>query len=130
MFKIELGKKVFGVVFGKGIISSVNKDAYYTFEVEYEEGSTIPYTPEGIPAWNNSLDFRTVFSYDEICLSEFDFSISTETLSPKDIIKLRNKNKLEVKCFSGIWKDVNDCPSSVVEDFLSHQKFFLFRKKI
>jgi len=123
---------VFGLVYGKGKVKSVwEKDSYYTFEVEYENGSVVPYTSEGYPAWNRSkFTFQTVFNVEDIKLLELDFVPLEKTLSVKKIIKLRNEKKLEVRCPSGIWQNLEQCPKDLIEEYLQENKFHLFRKKI
>ena len=128
--KVKEGQEVFGLIFGRGIVRSVWKDSFYTFEVQYENGQTVPYTPEGSPAWCNNLDYQTVFYKKDIDLEDLDFSVTNEILSVKKIIKLRMKKKLEVKCPSGVWKLVDDCPRFITEENLENNRFDLFRKKI
>lgn len=126
---VEEGDKVFGLVFGPGKISSVWGDGHYTFEVEYSNGSTVPYTPEGNPAWNTSnLDFQTVFYAEDIDLMDQDFAPTEKVLSVKKIIKLRDKKKLEIKCPSGLWQPYDKCPREFAEQYLEEGKLHLFRK--
>ena len=128
--KANVGDKVFGLVFGRGTINNTFGDAYYTFEVEYENGQVVPYTSEGNPAWNFGADIQTLFYADEINLAEYDMTPIDEVLTAKKIIKLRNKNKLEVRCLSGIWRNIKNCPATEVETLLSDAKFHRFRKAI
>jgi hypothetical protein len=122
--------EVFGLVYGKGVISSVWPNSHYSFEVEYENGSFVPYTEEGYPAWNVGKDnFRTIFYKKDIDLYNLDFSPTEKVLSAKKIIKLREVKKLEIRCPSGIWQSIEKCPSSLVEEYLVENKFYLFRKK-
>ena len=126
----KIGDKVFGLVYGKGVISSVWPNSHYLFEVEYENGSFVPYTEEGYPAWNVGKDnFKTVFYKDDIDLFNLDFSPAEKILSAKKIIKLRETKKLEVRCPSGIWQSIEKCPNSLVEEYLIDNKLHLFRKK-
>jgi len=128
--KVKEGTEVFGLIFGHGIITRVYEDSFYTFEVEYDNGYVVPYTPEGVPAWSN-IDMQTVYYKDDINLFEFNITlIVDEVLTPKKIIKLRVKEKLEVKCPSGIWGDYNNCPGYVTEQYLEEGKFYLFRRKV
>ncbi len=126
---VKQNDEVFGLIFGKGIVYSVCPDCFYTFEVQYENHQIVPYTVEGIPAWNITLDFQTVFYADHINYSDYDFSPIDTILTPKQIIKARNNNKLEVRCPSGFWVDVNKCPKEIVDQNLENAKFHLFRKK-
>lgn len=128
--KVKENQEVFGLVFGHGKVCTVFGDGHFTFEVEYDNGHTVPYTPEGIPAWSGKLDFQTVYYKDDIDLMDHDITAANgEILTPKKIIKLRIKNKLEIKCPSGIWQSVSKCPSYIMEDYLESGKFNLFRKK-
>ena len=126
--KVKVGDKVFGLVFGPGKVSSVWGDGHYTFEVEYEEGSFVPYTPEGKPAWSINLDIQTVFYKNDVDLMDYDFAPGKESLSAKKIIKLREKKSLEIKCPSGLWQDYFKCPRSVSEQYLENGQLHLFRK--
>jgi len=129
--KVKENEKVFGLVFGKGSIRSVWKDSYYTFEVEYENGQVVPYTSDGNPAWNTGrLDFQTVFYKEDIDLCDIDFTPVNKdnVLSAKKIIKLRNNKKLEVKCPSGVWQEISNCPPQLISEYLEDKKFDLFRK--
>ena len=125
--KVKEGQEVFGLVFGHGVVNRVQEDCFYSFFVEFDNGFEVPYTPEGYPAWGN-LSFQTVFYKEDIDLMEMDFSPSDKLLTPKKIIKLRAKNKLEVKCPSGIWQPVDKCPSYVTERYLEDNKLSYFRK--
>lgn len=127
--KVKENDKVFGLVFGPGKIVSVWEDSHYTFEVQYKNGMTVPYTEEGFPGWNNGkLDFQTVFYANEIDLMDHDFAPTEEVLSAKKIIKLRAKNKLEIKCPSGLWQPLGKCPREIGEQYLEENKLHLFRK--
>jgi len=119
--------KVFGLVFGKGTVLNT-WDGYYKFEVEYETGHIVPYTADGVPSWNVKFDFQTVFYEKDIHYEDYDFKPVDKILTPKQIVKARYKNKLEVRCPSGFWVNVNKCPDFVVQDYLENNKFHLFRK--
>lgn len=126
--KVKVNEKVYGVVFGNGTVRSVWENSYYAFEVEYETGDIVPYTIEGYPAWNNG-EFQTVFYKSEIDLMNYDISTNqSETLDAKKIAKLKSKNKLEMKCPSGIWQNSNKCPGYVFRDYINSELFHLFRK--
>jgi hypothetical protein len=130
--KVKKNDKVFGLVYGEGVVISVWENSFYSFEVQYKNnGSVVPYTEEGFPAWNTSkFDFQTVFYANDLNFTEQDFTPINEILSVKKIIKLRNKNKLEVRCPSGLWQSFDKCPNSIAEEYLQDNKFHLFRKKI
>lgn len=125
---VEEGDLVFGLVFGPGQVRTV-LSGYYHFEVEYENGHIVPYTINGIPGWSNDLDFQTVYYRRDIDLMNYDFATTEKILSVKKIIKLRDKDKLEIKCKSGIWMSTNKCPSDYMELMLETNKLYLFRRQ-
>ena len=126
--KVKEGQEIFGLIFGHGVVVNVLKNSHYTFEVEYDNGNKIHYTPDGIPSWHN-LDFQTVYYKTDIDLFQFDFDPIEDVLSAKKIIKLRNKKQLQVKCPSGLWQDINNCASHVTERYLENNLRHLFRKR-
>ena len=129
MKHIKVNDLMFGLVFGKGVVRSVREDSHYAFEVEYENGQVVPYTEDGNPAWNFGEGIRTVFFRRDIDLMEFDFSPTPEVpLTIEEIIKLRTIGKLLVKCESGIWRNVKECPSSEVERLLELSAFYRFKR--
>lgn len=129
--KVKEGDEIYGLVFGSGVVRSAWGDSHYSFEVEFENGDIIPYTAEGFPGWGVRFEQQTVFYKKDIDVMELDFSPVDEILTPKKIIKLRNKGKLEVRCPSGLWRDaVSGCPQHVVERYLESEQFHLFRKKV
>jgi hypothetical protein len=124
---VKINDEVYGLIFGKGVVTSV-WDGYYKFEVTYPNDYVVPYTDEGIPGWNILLDFQTVFYECDIDVMDFDFSPVDNILSPKEIIKLRNKKKLQVRCPSGLWITIDKCPDFLVQGYLENKQFHLFRK--
>ncbi|WP_456431608.1 hypothetical protein [Nitratifractor sp.] len=122
------GEKVYGLVFGKGKIKEVYPDSHYSLIVEFDNGYEVPYTDEGIPGWGN-FNKQTLFYRIDIDLSKEDFSPIDKILSPRKIIRLREKGELEVRLPSGIWKSVKKADPSYVEGLLENQQFHLFRKK-
>ncbi len=125
--KVKVGDKVYGLVFGKGRVSKVFDDGYYKFMVEFKNGYEIPYTQEGVPGWGN-FNEQTVFYRDDIDLSGFDFSAVEKVLSPKKIIKLREKGELEVRLPSGVWSNCTKCAREYIEDMLEKGNYHLFRR--
>jgi len=126
---VKVGDKVFGFVFGLGVVSKVWEHSFYSFEVEYESnGIHIPYSIEGIPGWSNGLGIQTAFYKQDIDLMDYDFAPSDEILSIKKIIRLRDKGKLEVRCPSGLWNTYDKCPINISEGYLESAKLHLFRK--
>jgi hypothetical protein len=126
--KAKKGDKVYGLIFGKGKIVNVFPDSFYTLMVEFENGYEVPYTEEGIPGWGN-FKKQTMFYRDDIDLCNEDFSPVEKVLAPKKIIKLRNKNRLEVRLPSGIWKNIKKAEPAYLEKLLEKCQYHLFRKK-
>jgi len=106
--KAKVGDKVFGLVFGIGIIKEVFDNSHYKLIVDFADEYEIAYTDEGIPGWGKFKE-QTLFYKNDIDLTEFDFSPINKILTPKKIIKLREKKKLEVRLPSGIWHICNKC---------------------
>ena len=127
--KVSDGDKVFGLVFGPGIVENVMTDSHYTFMVRYKNDFIVPYTEDGIPGWNSTIDFQTVYYKTDIDIEDLDFGPVNKILSPKKIIKLRARKKLMVKCPSGLWQTLEHCPKHLVESYLEDKKFHLFKSK-
>jgi len=125
---VKVKDKVFGLIFGPGIVRSVWEDSFYHFEVEYKNGFVVPYTADGVPGWNAKIDFQTVYYKEDIDIMDLDMIPTDKVLSAKKIIKLRDKKKLEIRCPSGIWIPVSKCPNFVFEEYVEQKKFHLFRK--
>ncbi len=131
---VKVGDEVYGFVYGRGVVSYViddefDVDGFYAFEVEYENTERVFYTREGVPNWCNSSGcLQTVYWMFDIDLMEEDFSPSEGELTPKKIMKLRVKNKLEMKCPSGLWRNVSECPDAVFLGAITKEQFHLFRK--
>ncbi len=127
---VKKGDSIFGLVFGQGEVSSVwESDSHYTFEVSFENGYTVPYTDEGIPAWNISFDFQTIFYVEDIALSDYNFEPIRGVLEPKEIIRLRLNGELEVRCPSGFWRLSFECPDYIVQEYYENNELHLFRKR-
>jgi len=128
---IKEGDKVYGLVFGKGQISSVfNGKGFYQFEVEFDNGRLIPYTEEGIPGWGKFQE-QTLFYKKDIDKSEFDYTGNSQIMSHKKITKLLHVNKasLEIKTPSGIWHNVNKVDNKYIERVLYSGMLFMIREK-
>jgi len=122
------GEKVYGLVFGAGEITEVFKDSYYKMMVTFKNGYEVPYDEDGVPGWGRFKE-QTLFYKDDIDLTEVDFTPVTKVLSPKKIIKLREKNKLEIRLPSGIWTDKIKSVNDYMEEMLELENYHLFRKK-
>ena len=129
--KVKVKEEVFGLVFGHGVVASVWGDGFYKFEVEYDNSQVVPYTEDGIPGWSTNLDYQTLFYKVDIDSFNYDIAgVTLDKLSPKEIIKLRMKNKLLVKCPSGLWLNSSKCPYSIVEEYLENDMLNMFKKEI
>jgi len=134
--KVNVGDEVYGFVYGKGKVSYViddkfDMDGFYSFEVLYDNGESVFYTREGVPNWCNADGcIQTVYWADDIDLMEEDFSPSEGSLTPKKIMKLRVKGTLEMKCPSGIWRSVDNCPDNVFLGAITKEQYFLFRRAV
>jgi len=125
--KAKEGKKVYGLVFGAGKITQVFDDSHYKIMVQFKNGYEVPYTEDGVPGWGN-FKKQTLYYKKDIDLTDVDFAPVTKVLSPKKIIKLREKKKLEVRLPSGIWTNCTKCVAGYVEDMLEAENYHLFRK--
>ena len=127
--KVKKGDKVFGLVFGLGTILEVFDDGHYKLIALFEEDTEIPYTDDGIPGWGKFKE-QTLFYKNDIDLTDFDFSAINKILTPKKIIKLRDKKRLEVRLPSGIWHICNKRVKEYVTEQLRKKNLHLFRKEI
>ena len=125
--KAKVGDKVYGLVFGKGKITQVFDDGFYKLIIEFKNGYEIPYTDEGVPGWGKFTE-QTVFYRNDVDLSSYDFSAVEKVLSPKKIIKLREKKELEVRLPSGVWTNCTKCAKAYMEEMLEKENFHLFRR--
>ncbi len=123
----KVGDKVYGLVFGRGKIVEVFNDSFYSILVEFKNGYEVPYTDDGIPGWGN-FKKQTMFYKNDVDLSKADFSPVLKVLDAKEIIKLREKDKLEIRLPSGIWKDYKKADPEYVEEMLEDEQLHLFRK--
>ena len=126
--KAKEGDKVYGLVFGKGKVIAVYPDSHYSIMVEFDNGYQVPYTEEGVPGWGR-FKKQTLFYRNDVDMSRADFSPVEKILSPKKIIKLREKNQLQVRLPSGLWTNVKKADPDYVEQLLENEQYHLFRKK-
>jgi hypothetical protein len=126
--KVKKGDKVFGLVFGGGKVTEVFKNSYYKMMVTFKNGYEVPYDEDGVPGWGRFKE-QTLFYKSDINLTKVDFAPVTKVLTPKKIIKLREKKKLEVRLPSGIWTDCTYCVNDYMEEMLEMENYHLFRKK-
>jgi len=131
--KVKVGDSVYGTIYGLGEVSKVlANDSFYTFEVIYDKNNqSIFYTKEGIPSWaGRDVQNQTIFYKSEIDLFDYDFDPIDQVLTPKKILKLKIKKRLEMKCPSGIWVDVLKCPEDLFEFNVMNERFHLFRENV
>ena len=124
---VKVKDKLYGLVFGRGKVSQVFENSHYKMMVKFKNGHEVPYTEDGIPGWGN-FKKQTIFYKDDIDLTDVDFTPVTKVLSPKKIIKLREKKKLEGRLPSGVWTNCTKCVSGYIEDMLEAENYHLFRK--
>ena len=124
----KVGDKVYGLIFGKGKITDYYKDSHYEIMVTFNNGYEVPYTIDGVPSWGN-FKKQTCYYRKDIDLVQIDFSPITKILSDKKIIKLREKEMLEVRLPSGAWVNIKKCPDDYIEDICQNENYHLFRKK-
>ena len=125
---VKVKDKLYGMVFGAGKVVRVFDESHYKMIVSFKNGYEVPYTEDGVPGWGN-FKKQTIFYKDDIDLTDVDFGPVTKVLSPKKIIKLREKKKLEIRLPSGIWTDCGKCVKQYIEDMLEAENYHLFRKK-
>ena len=125
---IQVGDEVFGLVFGLGVVSNVfDEDSYYRLLVEFKNDFEVPYTSDGIPGWGKFKE-QTLFFKTDIDLTQCDFSPVHKILTPKKIIKLRDKKRLEVRMPSGLWRAYDKQIKQYTQELLEDVKYHLFRK--
>ncbi|MDO8454963.1 MAG: hypothetical protein Q7S59_10375 [Sulfurimonas sp.] len=125
---VKIGDKLYGMVFGSGVVTQVFENSHYKMMVSFKNGYDVPYTEDGIPGWGN-FKKQTIFYKNDIDLTDVDFTPVTKVLSPKKIIKFRQKKKLEVRLPSGIWTECSKCVKKYVEEMLEAENYHMFRKK-
>ena len=126
--KVKVKDKLYGLVFGAGKVIEVFEDSHYKMIVAFKNGYEVPYTDDGIPGWG-TFKKQTIFYKDDIDLTDVEFGPVTKVLSPKKIIKLREKKKLEIRLPSGIWTECSKCVKQYIEEMLESENYHLFRKK-
>lgn len=119
---------VYDLLFGAGSVSKIFEDSHYKFMVEFANGYEVPFTEDGVPGWG-SFKKQTLFFKQDIDLTDIDFSPISKVLSEKKIIKLREKNKLQVRVPSGVWRSAKKAEISYVEKLLENEQYHLFREK-
>lgn len=126
--KAKVDRKVYDIIFGKGKIVEVFDESHYRFMAEFKNDYQIAYTEEGIPNWGLFKN-QTIFYKKDIDLTKEDFSPVEKILSAKKIIKLKDKNRLQVRMPSGVWKNAKRADDAYIEQLCKNEHYHLFRKK-
>jgi hypothetical protein len=124
---VKIGDCLYGLVFGKGYVTTIFENSHYHMMVSFKNGYEVPYTEDGIPGWGN-FKKQTIFYKHDIDLTDVDFTPAKKILSVKKIIKLREKKKLQVRLPSGIWTECSKCVKDYIEELLEEEKFYMFKK--
>lgn len=131
--KVKLDDEVFSLIFGRGKVTFAlpkeqRVDGFYTFRVQYEK-CQVMYTDEGLPDWGAGEKVQTVFYIKDINLKDHQVEADCEQpISKKQIHKYMENNTLEMRCPSGIWRNIQNCPSKVVQKAFKSLSFHMFRK--
>ena len=67
--KVEVGDKLYGMVFGAGEVSQVFEDSHYKMMVRFKNGYEVPYTDDGVPGWG-TFTKQTLYYKNDIDLTE------------------------------------------------------------
>ncbi|MCW8954326.1 MAG: hypothetical protein OQK48_05220 [Sulfurimonas sp.] len=133
--KVKLGQEVFSLIYGKGVVvfalpKEHRLDGFFVFAAEYKNNQRVHYTIDGMPNWSSQDGCcQTVFYEKDINLGDIDIQPAHKVLSEKQILKYKDKDVLELRCPSGIWRNVNECPQYLVDKALKKSKYYLFRKE-
>lgn len=133
--KVKVDEKVFSLVYGKGNVTYVlpkkhRVDGFYVFAVEYKNQHKVHYTVDGFPDWCSSEGcYQTVFYMQDVDLADMNIQPADELLSKKQISKYKEKGKLEIRCPSGIWRNVDKTPDILIKKALKKDSYHLFRKE-
>lgn len=133
--KVKVDEEVFSLVYGKGVVvfALPKKDrieGFYVFAVEYKDKHKVHYTVDGVPNWcSTEGDCQTVFYMDDVDLTDMNIQPADKLLSKKRILKYKEKGILELRCPSGIWRNVDEAPAKLMKKALKKDKYYLFRKE-
>ena len=129
---VKKNDEVYSLIYGDGIVENVlakdvRIEGFYIFSVSFGK-KLVHYTEAGVPNWCNSdCDTPTLFYKDEVDFNRVDFKPCDTDLSTKKIKKMIGTGKLEMRCPSGLWRNIDDCPITVVNKGLKEAKNYLFR---
>ena len=134
--KVKINDEVFSLIYGKGkVVMALPKkqrvDGFYVFEVTYKKKISVHYTLEGYPNWCTLKGgCQTVFYLEDIDITDMDIQPSNKLLSKKQILKFKDKGTLEVRCPSGIWRNVDTIPLKIFKKAFTKEQLYLFRKEL
>ena len=133
--KVKVDDEVFSLVYGKGLVTMAlpkkhRVDGFYIFSVIYNNKKVVNYTVDGFPNWCNSDGcMQTVFYLKDIDLTDMDIEPTCTILTKKQITKYQEKGNLEIRCPSGIWRNVDKVPEKIVKKALKKDSYHVFRKE-
>lgn len=133
--KVKLKQEVFSLIYGNGVVvftlpKEHRLDGFYVFAVKYDKKQKVYYTVDGFPDWSSADGIcQTVFYKDDLDFSDMDIQAPNKILSEKKILKYKEKGTLEIQCPSGIWRNVDESPESLMRKAFKKSKFYLFRKQ-
>jgi len=131
--KVKKEDELYSLIYGTGNVTNVvpknsRLDGFYIFSVKYSD-NIIHYTEDGIPNWcGDECGTQTVFYKSDIDFERVDFEPCEDSLSIKKINKLRGTGKLEMRCPSGLWRNVDACPIAIVTKAIKNGFTNIFRK--
>jgi len=131
---IKLDQEVFSLIYGKGKVIFTLPDehrleGFYIFAAEYKKRNKVYYTVDGFPNWSDKDSCcQTVFYTNDAEIKDMDTSEEGTVPSEKQILKWKVNGTLEIQCPSGIWRNVDQSPDTLIIKALKKSKYHLFRK--
>lgn len=131
---VKKGDELYSIVFGKGTVvmalePEMRVDGFYAFQVKFGDSEFVHYTLDGYPNWcSKGGCIQTVFYPKDVDFGSMDFEPIEKVIKEKKVKKLKESDELEMRCPSGAWRNVNECPTDVVKRMLDTAKYHLFRK--
>lgn len=133
--KVKVNDEVFSLVYGRGVVTMAlpkkhRVDGFYIFSASYNNNKVVHYTDDGFPDWCSTDGcVQTVFYLYDVDVSEMDIEPICTVLSQKKIAKYQEKGILEIRCPSGIWRNVDEVPEKIVKKALKKDSYHIFRKE-
>jgi len=136
-YDIKLKDKVYSIVFGQGRVVFVlpkkqRVSGFHMMEVEFMNKQRVFFSEDGIPNWcpmNTTGDCQTLFKMEDIDISKIDFRPITRVITEKQIMKYKDKGILEMRCPSGLWRNIKICPERLVMIAFKKLNLHMFRKE-